>query len=314
MQQPREFTKIEDLTRGRWREILAHCGLDTRYMTGKQGPCPICGGKDRFRFDNKNGDGTFYCNQCGAGRGTRMVMLLGDLSFKDACFKIKSILPETYEMPKIARPDRDPDEVNDRAQALWRSGLGVANTLAEIYLRSRCLGAPWPRALRFDHAVRYDGEYGSFPCLLAEVSTEGGKFGTLHRTYLTIKNDFAIKAPVPSPRKLFAGGFPEGGAVRLYPFEEHLGVAEGIETAMSCHIMESLPVWATVTANGMAAWKWPEQTRAITIFGDNDATFTGHQAAYTLAYRAKRAGLAVQVKIPDTMGTDWNDVLMGKYR
>src|SRR5690348_13963485 len=55
-----------DRARGRWREILPCLGVETRYLTNKHGPCPLCGGKDRFRFDDKNGDGTYYCNQCGA--------------------------------------------------------------------------------------------------------------------------------------------------------------------------------------------------------------------------------------------------------
>ena len=42
--------------------------------TGKHTSCPACGGKDRFRFDDKQGDGTFYCNQCGAGNGFQLIM------------------------------------------------------------------------------------------------------------------------------------------------------------------------------------------------------------------------------------------------
>ncbi|MDI5829610.1 hypothetical protein MJN51_36035, partial [Salmonella enterica subsp. enterica serovar Kentucky] len=34
----------------------------------RHAPCPACGGKDRFRFDD-NGRGSFICNQCGAGDG-----------------------------------------------------------------------------------------------------------------------------------------------------------------------------------------------------------------------------------------------------
>src|SRR3546814_8086061 len=29
-------------------------GISPSYLTGKQTPCPTCGGKDRFRFDNKD--------------------------------------------------------------------------------------------------------------------------------------------------------------------------------------------------------------------------------------------------------------------
>jgi putative DNA primase/helicase len=51
--------------RGRWREILPIFGIETRYLHNRHGPCPLCGGKDRFRFDDRDGSGSYYCNQCG---------------------------------------------------------------------------------------------------------------------------------------------------------------------------------------------------------------------------------------------------------
>jgi phage/plasmid primase-like uncharacterized protein len=35
---------------GRWREILPALGIDGRFLTGKNCPCPMCGGRDRFRL------------------------------------------------------------------------------------------------------------------------------------------------------------------------------------------------------------------------------------------------------------------------
>jgi len=57
---------------GRWPDLLTAVGIDTPF-SGKHGPCPACGGKDRFRFDNKGGRGTWICNQCGAGDGLDLV-------------------------------------------------------------------------------------------------------------------------------------------------------------------------------------------------------------------------------------------------
>lgn len=36
-------------------------------LAGRHGPCPGCGGKDRFRFDDREGGGTFICSQGGRG-------------------------------------------------------------------------------------------------------------------------------------------------------------------------------------------------------------------------------------------------------
>lgn len=37
--------------------------ISERALENKHGPCPICHGKDRYRFDDLEGKGTFYCNQ-----------------------------------------------------------------------------------------------------------------------------------------------------------------------------------------------------------------------------------------------------------
>src|SRR5262245_2252054 len=49
---------------GKWRAILSHLGMDLPATTKHHGPCPTCGGKDRFRFDDQAGTGSWFCNQC----------------------------------------------------------------------------------------------------------------------------------------------------------------------------------------------------------------------------------------------------------
>ena len=53
-----QLNNAAELASGRWHGILTALGVPQEFLTGKHGPCPICGGKDRFRFDNKNGRGT----------------------------------------------------------------------------------------------------------------------------------------------------------------------------------------------------------------------------------------------------------------
>ncbi|MBF0583972.1 MAG: hypothetical protein HQL80_07025 [Magnetococcales bacterium] len=61
--------QIKDRAQGHWPSILIALGASQSHLTGKHGPCPWCGGTDRFRFDDRDGRGTFFCNQCGAGDG-----------------------------------------------------------------------------------------------------------------------------------------------------------------------------------------------------------------------------------------------------
>lgn len=47
-----------------WVPVLVNFGIGEEYLTGKNTPCPICSGKDRFIFSNKFGNGNSHCRQC----------------------------------------------------------------------------------------------------------------------------------------------------------------------------------------------------------------------------------------------------------
>lgn len=70
---------------GLWSDFISSVAtVDTKIFNGKHQPCPSCGGKDRFRFDNnqqEKGDGGYYCNQCGAGDGVKLAMLVTGWDF-----------------------------------------------------------------------------------------------------------------------------------------------------------------------------------------------------------------------------------------
>ena len=72
---------------GKWQSIFSSLGIDVG--NGKHCPCPVCGGKDRFRFDNKDGRGTYICNQCGSGDGLELIktiiIIFVELNF---CYKL----------------------------------------------------------------------------------------------------------------------------------------------------------------------------------------------------------------------------------
>lgn len=85
---------VKQQARGQWRSLIESFG---GILPGskRHGPCPVCGGKDRFRFDDKNGEGTWFCShgdqhssgkQAGDGLGLITDMLNGD--FKEALSRI----------------------------------------------------------------------------------------------------------------------------------------------------------------------------------------------------------------------------------
>lgn len=60
------FAYVKGRAAGRWPEILsALAHVNSSYLTGRHGPCPKCGGTDRWRFTNLDDGGGGICNQCG---------------------------------------------------------------------------------------------------------------------------------------------------------------------------------------------------------------------------------------------------------
>ena len=103
-------------------------------------------------------------------------------------------------------------------------------------------------------------------------------------------------APLPAARCVF------------HPLSEdgHLGIAEGIETALSAETIFGIPTWAALSADGLRRWQWPEGINRVTIFAD--AGDAGMQAAATLADRLNIAGIANTIVSP-LHGDDFNDDL-----
>jgi putative DNA primase/helicase len=280
----------------RWPDILAKLGvLDSKALRGKHTACPVCGGKDRFRFDNKQGRGSWICSQCGAGNGVDLVKAVLGLEFKQAAERIESVIGIAARV----EPKAELSEAECRAACnrLWRASKPACEGDAvDRYLSARGLGGRgYPTSLRCGDGM-----------MVAMVTAPDGRPMTLHRTYLTADGR---KASVEVPRKLMPGQIAKGSAVRLAPACGHLGIAEGIETALSAAILFNLPVWAALNANLLREWQPPAGVVAVTVFADNDANFTGQEAAYSLARRLS-GNVAVDVQTPRGSGTDWNDVLL----
>ena len=75
---------------GKWQSIFSSLGIDVG--NGKHCPCPVRGGKDRFRFDNQNGRGTYICNQCGSGDGLELIKNYYHYDAKEASSKVVECL------------------------------------------------------------------------------------------------------------------------------------------------------------------------------------------------------------------------------
>ncbi len=294
---------LRERAKGRWRGLLPQFGIDSRYLSGRHGPCPFCGGEDRFRWDNKDGDGTFFCSACGPGSGADMVMKHNGWDFATAAREIEKVVgsgPVEPIKPKYCAS-------RDLLNTLWGEGSPITkDDPAGRFLYRRLGPVRFSKNLRYHPNLRYDGDTPSHhPGMLAIVHDPDGTAHTLHRTYLTPDGE---KADVQSVRRVMPGTMPPGCAIRLFPHAPVLAVAEGIETALAVNLMTGFPVWALINADNLSKFTPPEGVERLVVFGDNDASFTGQAGAYTLARRMVARRIAAEVRLPDVQGDDFNDV------
>lgn len=297
---------LQERARGRWHGILPAIGISEKFLKRKNGPCPMCGGTDRWRFTDIDGKGTWFCNHCHGGNGISLVMKFTGLPFKEAARRIESVVGGALANPPLL--ERSEQQKRDALNALWRGGgLVRADDPVDRWLRARGLRMQdYPKCLRTGMRIRHSGPPVTWhPAMLSVVSDTNGKPATIHKTYITTDGQ---KAPVEKVRMFCAGSVPSGGAVRLAEPGQALGIAEGIETALSAMRMFAIPTWAALSDWGVEKFEPPAETHRLVIFGDNDLHGAGQRAAYALAARLS-GRLQIEVKIPEKSGTDWNDLL-----
>lgn len=206
---------------------------------------------------------------------------------------------------------RDADERQRVAYAreLWERADRIKGTLAETYLRARGISRlEWPEALGFLPRVMHKPSGRTGPVLLAAITDSAGQVEAVQRTW--IADDGASKAPV-DPAKMTIGRMGNG-AVRLSrSVGATLGLAEGVETALSAAALYAIPVWATLSASRLSRVHVPKSVEALVIFAD--AGQAGMGQALEAAETYERAGLAVDVIPPAVhFGAghgDFNDVV-----
>ena len=298
---------VKDRARGQWYQILRHFNVAKSFLDKRNGPCPLCGGDDRYRWKDTNDRGEYYCNQCGPDDGFGLLMKINSWTFHETACQIEEFLGDRQPSAQYkAKPKGDPAIAINKV--ISESGAIIQDDEVCQYLEGRGLYGI-PNDLLF-HPALYESETSkTFPAMIGLMRGIDGVAVCIHRTYLQAGD----KAKISSPRKMMPPiGTVNGAAVRLFPAGHHLGIGEGIETCIAAHQLFNIPVWAAISAGGVKTFEPSEGIQEVTIFGDNDRSFTGQRAAYDLANRLSLKGIKTHVRIPDVLGQDWADVLMEK--
>ncbi|HRY14342.1 MAG TPA: toprim domain-containing protein [Candidatus Competibacteraceae bacterium] len=320
-----EFSTVKSVARGHWPALLTQLGISAETLRNHHGPCPGCGGVDRFRFDDRDGEGTFCCSGGGndllAGDGFKLLTHVHGWRPIEALRAVAEVLGlisdhsgsaviPTRPVATATVAPHDTDKARTRFNALWSATVALDHSRAEParrYLQQRGLTdllSDLPHSWRFHPNLDYwhsrEGHFesrGRFPALIAKIQAENGTPMGLHQTYLTAEGG---KAAVPEPRKarsLYKGAL-RGAAIRLYPAQDRLALAEGIETALSLRVVwPEYPVWSCINASGLAGVQVPSGVAEVLIIADADTT--GQRAAERLADRLTFEGRTARILMPD---------------
>ncbi|MCG7492452.1 toprim domain-containing protein [Thalassobius sp. Cn5-15] len=307
-------TSTAELAQGKWVAILQAAGVPSQFLKNKHGPCPGCGGENRYRFDNKEGRGTWICSRCQSGDGLDLLQGYFGWDFKTAAQKVDEIIGNNPDLKSEAPKGGTNKESAERwRRELWQQSEPFdPSRHAHIrdYLTKRgCYDPDMLGDVRYAPSARVrDGLW--LPAMVLAVRGSTGSVVQLHRTFLDPNSP--IKAEIEAPRAMMPGAVPEGAAVWTSAPAETMGIAEGFETALAASLMHGIPVWSAIDAGKLEKFTPPEGVKHLVIFGDNDRSFTGQKAAYALAWRISRKGeVKVDVEIPAETG-DWNDVRLSR--
>ena len=328
---------------GGWDAVYSAYGAlrDATEKGTRQQPCPKTGGgKTKFRlFKDWRETGGGYHNDVGAmPDGIEMLSWFCDMPKGDVLNDIISILggdlrvvkPHAVKRVATQQPEPISPDVAAKRKAIikriWDGSQPIEGTIAETYLRSRGIKGDLSlmgNNLRFHPELSYKEDDSSpwqkFPGMLAIYRDKDGVPLTLHRTFL--KSDGSGKADVSRPKMILAPPRDmRGGYIMLdRPIDtasgKYIGIAEGIETALSVREASGCPMWVGYSDRLMEMVNIPLDVKMVIPWVDLEPSGAGVRAGKALSERLAKQSCETFPQVPNNMDqpkADWNDVYVQK--
>ena len=262
----------------------------------RAGPCPRCGGIDRFSINIKKQ--IWNCRGCGVGGDIiALVRHVTGLGYREALSVVGGA-----QRPRMARsPTPEPPKPStcDSVYALsvWSAGVDPRGTLVDRYLAGRGLDLGDDIA---GEVLRWHPGIGAMLALFRNIETDAPQ--AISRTFL----DSAARKIARKFR-----GPVAGCAIKLDADEEVLGgvhIGEGIETCMATRQIGLRPTWALGSAGAISGFPVLSGIDALTLIREHDDA--NASAAIACGTRWKDAGREVFDVWPNK-GNDVNDAVIG---
>ncbi|WP_323900344.1 DUF927 domain-containing protein [Aeromonas caviae] len=304
---PRFVSDVVAAACGHWPELLAAVGIDTP-SRGKHGPCPVCGGSDRFRLDDKGGRGTWICNQCGAGDGLDLVSKVTGKPPKEVAELLAPLVGlsaggldpaerELIHQQQQARAEADAKQAEQQRQKAARRAAAIMRSCEPgqaPYLVHKRLR--WPCGALNRQVIAVGAMTFPAGSLVVPLIDEAGELVNVQ-----LIDDRGGKSYLAGGRKAGAFHRIEGG--------ELVAVVEGYSTGLSVHLASGATVYCAMDCGNLAAVaaiarrQHPEAR--ILLCGDNDADTQGNPGKTKAEHAA--AAIGGLVALPPEFSGDWND-------
>ncbi|WP_053144984.1 phage/plasmid primase, P4 family [Erwinia billingiae] len=290
-------TEAATAARGQWPRILPALGL--KVVKNRHMPCPVCQGKDRFRFDDKGGRGTWICNHCGAGDGLTLVEKALSISLSEAAARVSELsgaLPAVQ--PEFLRQSTADDEAA-RAAAITLAQQ-LVSTAKEVTGNAYLSRKGWPQ---------HNALTLTKPQKVATVSYRPGDVVVqLHDMTGQLVNVQLINAA--GEKRTLKGGQVKGACHVISSGEpaKRIWLAEGYATGLTVHNLTGDEVWVALSSVNLLSLaglvREKHATLPLLIAADRDLNGDGQ----TKAGKAAEACNAT-VALPPVFG-DWNDAFI----
>ncbi|MEG5918496.1 primase-like DNA-binding domain-containing protein [Enterobacter hormaechei] len=283
---------------GHWPRILPALGV--KVIKNRHQACPVCGGSDRFRFDDKEGRGTWFCNQCGAGDGLKLVEKVFGLTASEAAGKVNAV---TGNLPPVA------PEVIAAAEAETDTDRKAAAALAVRLMEKT-------RTASGNAYLNRKGFSGHECLILSATHKTGGVTFRAGDVVVPLYDDTGALVNLQlinsdGLKRTLKGGQVKGACHVIEGKKQagkRLWIAEGYATALTVHhltgetVMVALSSVNLLSLASLARQKHP--ACQIVLAADRDLNGNGQNKAAAAAEACEGV-----VALPPVFG-DWNDAFV----
>jgi len=274
------MTSTVDAAENQWETIYSHYGLAASRRHSRE-ECPFCGTKNSFRIAPERISYGGYICKCSAGNGFQLLQQVEGKSFAEIAREIDQILGRTYQ-------SEAPKPRKSTGIEKWAGLSPIKGSEGEKYLINRGIRICPRRGVKFGYEIVQGKRYG---CIYAVAVNGQGEPCYLHQTFLdgdkkAVFKPFSIDGDLiqlPTKKMTTIRQTEDSVAIRLdYP-DKVLGIAEGLESALSAQQRFKITVFGTMNTSFMKRFKAPPGVETLMIFADSDKKGAGHAAAFACA-------------------------------